>query len=76
THQIRVHLRASGHPIVGDQVYGEQRHAQGLRRQFLHAHHLEVRQPTTGQPLSFDSPLPPDLKSVLERLRAKSARSR
>jgi 23S rRNA pseudouridine1911/1915/1917 synthase len=76
THQIRVHLRAAGHPIVGDQVYGEQRHAQGLRRQFLHANHLNIRQPTTGQPLSFDSPLPADLTSVLERLRAKSARSR
>ena len=75
THQIRVHLRAAGHPIVGDQVYGEQRHAQGLRRQFLHAYHLEIRQPTSGQPLAFDSPLPPDLTAVLERLRAKGARS-
>lgn len=74
THQIRVHLRASGHPIVGDQVYGEQRHAQGLRRQFLHANHLALRQPTTGQPLSFNSALPPDLATVLERLRAKSSR--
>jgi len=75
THQIRVHLRALGHPIVGDQVYGEQRHAQGLRRQFLHANHLALRQPTTGRPLSFDSPLPADLTAVLERMRAKSARS-
>jgi 23S rRNA pseudouridine1911/1915/1917 synthase len=75
THQIRVHLRALGHPIVGDQVYGEQRHAQGLRRQFLHANHLGLRQPTTGQALSFDSPLPADLTAVLERMRAKSARS-
>ncbi len=76
THQIRVHLRASGHPIVGDQVYGEQRHAQGLRRQFLHSHHLGLRQPTTGQPLAFDSPLPPDLAAVLERMQMKAQRSR
>lgn len=75
THQIRVHLRASGHPIVGDQVYGEQRHAQGLRRQFLHASQLALRQPTTGQLLTFESPLPEDLLAVLERMRAKAARS-
>ena len=74
THQIRVHLQAIGHPIVGDQVYGEQRHAQGLRRQFLHAHLLELQQPTTGQPLAFSSPLPEDLQAVLDRLRAKTAR--
>ncbi|MCL4543746.1 MAG: RluA family pseudouridine synthase [Chloroflexi bacterium] len=74
THQIRVHLRASGHPIVGDQVYGEQRHAQGLRRQFLHAHLLELRHPTTDQALSFRSLLPTDLAAVLERMRIKAAR--
>jgi 23S rRNA pseudouridine1911/1915/1917 synthase len=74
THQIRVHLQASGHPIVGDQVYGEQRHAQGLRRQFLHAHRLELRQPSTGAALAFRSSLPDDLQAVLERLRGKAAR--
>jgi 23S rRNA pseudouridine1911/1915/1917 synthase len=74
THQIRVHLQAIGHPIVGDQVYGEQKHAQGLRRQFLHAHRLEIRQPTTGHPLVFVSPLPEDLTAVLDRLRAKASR--
>jgi len=74
THQIRVHLQALGHPIVGDQVYGEQKHAQGLRRQFLHAYRLELRQPSTGQALAFASPLPDDLAAVLERMRAKSGR--
>ena len=74
THQIRVHLKAIGHPIVGDQVYGEQKHAQGLRRQFLHADRLELHQPSSGRPLAFASPLPADLTAVLERMRAKAAR--
>lgn len=73
THQIRVHFRAIGHPIVGDQLYGEQKHAQGLRRQFLHAHLLQLRHPTTGQELTFRSDLPSDLTAVLTRLREKAA---
>ncbi len=76
THQIRVHLQSLGHPIVGDQVYGEQRHAQGLRRQFLHAHQLTFQHPQTDQVISFESPLPADLAAVLERLRGKAARTR
>lgn len=74
THQIRVHLQSIGHPIVGDQVYGEQKHAQGLRRQWLHAYRLELLHPTTRQPLAFASPLPDDLQAVLDRMRTKAGR--
>jgi 23S rRNA pseudouridine1911/1915/1917 synthase len=60
THQIRVHLAAIHHPIVGDLTYGRPEPPQPPR-QFLHATHLEFAHPRTGQWLIFDSPLPPDL---------------
>ncbi len=63
THQIRVHLAACGHPIVGDVLYGGEVHA-GLERQFLHACRLSFRSPSSGQQLQFESPLPMDLQSV------------
>jgi 23S rRNA pseudouridine1911/1915/1917 synthase len=68
THQIRVHFQAIGHPVCGDRVYGPAPDY-GLRRQFLHAAHLELAQPSTGEPLVFDSPLPNDLAEALERAR-------
>jgi 23S rRNA pseudouridine1911/1915/1917 synthase len=64
THQIRVHLAFTGHPVAGDQLYGH-RHA-GLPRQFLHATRLGFFQPTTGEWISLDSPLPPDLARFLD----------
>jgi 23S rRNA pseudouridine1911/1915/1917 synthase len=64
THQIRVHFQAIGHPVCGDRDYGGAP-AYGLSRQFLHAAHLELDQPTTGEHLSFDSPLPEDLAVAL-----------
>jgi 23S rRNA pseudouridine1911/1915/1917 synthase len=60
THQIRVHLAAIGHPVVGDLVYGHPQPPQPPR-QFLHAAHLEFAHPATGDWLIFESPLPPDL---------------
>ncbi len=69
THQIRVHFQAIGHPVIGDPHYGPAP-SYGLRRQFLHAAHLELDQPTTGERLSFDSPLPADLAVALTRARA------
>ncbi len=60
THQIRVHLAAIHHPIVGDLTYGRPEPPQPPR-QFLHATHLEFTHPRTGQWLIFDSPLPADL---------------
>ena len=73
THQIRVHLNAIGHPIVGDSLYGgvHRRVAPPLRavlrltRPFLHAEHLAFAHPTTGENLEFAAPLPQDLRSVL-----------
>jgi 23S rRNA pseudouridine1911/1915/1917 synthase len=60
THQIRVHLASVGHPVVGDATYGRPQ-APRPPRQFLHAAHLEFAHPITGEWLSFDAPLPPDL---------------
>jgi len=70
THQIRVHLAAVGHPVVGDAAYGGNRPAFGLDRPFLHAHVLGFRHPTTGENLRFEDPLGPDLAPVVEALRA------
>jgi 23S rRNA pseudouridine1911/1915/1917 synthase len=68
THQIRAHLAAIGHPLVGDPTYGEgERH--GLNRQFLHAHRLAFAHPSSGERLDFTSGLPPDLEAALELAR-------
>jgi 23S rRNA pseudouridine1911/1915/1917 synthase len=69
THQIRAHFEAIGHPVVGDPDYGHGERY-GLRRQFLHATHLELAQPLSGEQLVFDSPLPDDLRAALERARS------
>lgn len=91
THQIRVHLQAVRHPVVGDPVYGgrvkkqlslrqsERSLADALlrllRRQALHAAELEFVHPVTGEELRFRSELPPDLQEALERLRSFAAPS-
>jgi 23S rRNA pseudouridine1911/1915/1917 synthase len=69
THQIRVHLKAIGHPVVGDPVYGSGNTRRGLAlpRQFLHAYQLKFTHPITGIPLEFEAPLPPDLQTVLDQ---------
>lgn len=64
THQIRVHFAAVHHPVVGDAVYGRPQPPQPPR-QFLHAAHLELAHPTTGEWMVFDSPLPEDLERFL-----------
>jgi len=76
THQIRVHLNAIGHPIVGDSLYGgvhrrvahELRAVQRLDRPFLHAERLAFHHPRTGESLEFTAPLPDDLRLVLEEI--------
>jgi 23S rRNA pseudouridine1911/1915/1917 synthase len=73
THQIRVHLNAIGHPIVGDALYGgvhrrvphQLRAVQRLTRPFLHAERLAFAHPRTGDHLEFTAPLPSDLRAVL-----------
>jgi 23S rRNA pseudouridine1911/1915/1917 synthase len=76
THQIRVHLSAIGHPIVGDSLYGgvhrrvpgDIRAVQRLERPFLHAARLAFTHPREGRRLEFTAPLPADLLDVLEEL--------
>jgi 23S rRNA pseudouridine1911/1915/1917 synthase len=71
THQIRVHLQAIGHPIVGDAEYGAPgADPLGLERQFLHAARLGFTHPVTGEAVVCTSPLPADLVAALERARA------
>jgi 23S rRNA pseudouridine1911/1915/1917 synthase len=67
THQIRLHLKAIGHPVVGDPVYGSGTRLKRIRldRQFLHAYQLHFRHPSTGQMLELEAPLPDDLQAVL-----------
>jgi 23S rRNA pseudouridine1911/1915/1917 synthase len=79
THQIRVHLSAIGHPIVGDPTYGgvhrrtlpNLRAVQKLERPFLHSARLAFTHPTDGRRIEFDSPLPPDLQVVLDDIVAR-----
>lgn len=80
THQIRVHLSSIGHPIVGDALYGGvRRRVRGdirpvlkLQRPFLHAARLAFKHPVDGRRMEYESELPPDLKSVLDELIARS----
>jgi 23S rRNA pseudouridine1911/1915/1917 synthase len=66
THQIRVHFAAIGHPIFGDHVYGKR--SSLLGRQFLHAHRLGFKLPSSGKFVEFRTGLSPDLEEVLRRL--------
>ncbi len=68
THQIRVHLQAIGHPVVGDAVYGGQRAALALDRPFLHAGGLAFAHPVTAEPIEVEEPLAPELVALLDRL--------
>ncbi|MDG2427240.1 MAG: RluA family pseudouridine synthase [Acidimicrobiales bacterium] len=72
THQIRVHLSAIGHPLVGDRAYGGQRESGSdqlrIDRPFLHASHLAFDHPVTGERMSFDAPLPDELLDLLQHL--------
>ncbi|HEY7420011.1 MAG TPA: RluA family pseudouridine synthase [Ktedonobacteraceae bacterium] len=69
THQIRVHLQAIGHHVVGDPVYGSGHSRKGLHvpRQFLHAYQLRFPHPTSGKLVEFEAPLPTDLQAVLDQ---------
>jgi 23S rRNA pseudouridine1911/1915/1917 synthase len=69
THQIRVHLSAIGHPVIGDATYRGRRAELPLARPFLHAWRLHLRHPADGREMEFTSPLPADLEEVLSGLR-------
>jgi 23S rRNA pseudouridine1911/1915/1917 synthase len=74
THQIRVHVAAMGHPVVGDTMYGAPRQARGknavigLARNFLHAAELEFKHPRTGETVALKSELPEELREFLRRV--------
>src|SRR5271156_1488457 len=74
THQIRVHVAAMGHPVVGDTTYGAPKQARGhsaaihLPRNFLHAAELEFRHPRTGETIALKSDLPKELREFLNKL--------
>ena len=58
THQLRVHLQALGHPIVGDRLYATSALAHAAPRLLLHAQHLQLRHPVTGELLQLEAALP------------------
>ena len=71
THQIRVHLASAGHPIAGDDKYGDFElnralHKQGLKRMFLHAWRLQFDHPVTGERMELIAALPPELQNFAE----------
>ncbi len=76
THQIRVHMTYIGHPVVGDPKYGATRHGKvkgnfSIQGQALHSISLELTHPTTGEVMTFTSPLPEDMEKILKKLRNK-----
>ncbi len=80
THQIRVHAAFAGHPVAGDDKYGDREHNArmrelGLRRMFLHASSIAFRWPDTGAAFRVDAGLPAELAAVLTRLRAGATQS-
>lgn len=68
THQIRVHAKFMGHPVVGDKTYGYKNQRFKLDGQLLHSKQIEFTDPETGRVLSFESPLPPYFERVLKIL--------
>ncbi len=68
THQIRVHMKHIGHPVVGDDVYGKEDKKFGLKGQLLHSKSIGFIHPTTKEYLEFDSELPDYFKKVLEKI--------
>jgi 23S rRNA pseudouridine955/2504/2580 synthase len=72
-HQIRVHGQYAGHPLAGDDKYGDREfdrklHAQGLRRLFLHAHQLTFTNPSTNEIQTVKAPLPVELRDFLQKI--------
>ncbi len=72
THQIRVHLKWLGHPLVGDVIYGYRKQKISLKRLFLHAAEIHIDSPKRGARVEVTSPLPAALTKILARLREQS----
>ena len=69
THQIRVHSKFIGHPVVGDPLYNGKKEF-GLESQLLHAYRLELDHPSTGERMVFCAPLPDTFRKTLKKLRS------
>jgi 23S rRNA pseudouridine1911/1915/1917 synthase len=71
THQIRIHMKYRGTPILGDSIYGQdtanKRH--GVHRQMLHAYRLEFTHPVTGEPCKFEAPCPHDMSILIDKIK-------
>ena len=67
THQIRVHMKAIGHPLLGDTKYTARKNFFDIKGQALHSHTLSLIHPTTGERMTFTAPLPDDMKKILTR---------
>ena len=68
THQIRVHMTAIGHPLLGDTKYTARKNPFDICGQALHSHTLTLIHPVTGRLMTFTAPLPDDMKNILNRL--------
>lgn len=71
THQIRVHMAAIGHPLLGDTKYTARKNPFDITGQALHSHTLSLIHPTTKEQMNFTAPLPDDIKNILGILRGK-----
>ena len=76
THQIRVHARYLGHPVVGDRTYGYKKQRFALNGQLLHAFRLTLTHPVSGERMQFCAPLPDYFENVLRILRAERGEER
>ena len=74
THQIRVHMTAIDHPVLGDRMYSTSNKAIRSPRVFLHARRVELGHPATGEDVAYEAPLPMDLTRVLESLSSTGSR--
>ena len=72
THQIRVHAKHLGNPVVGDPVYGYKKQKLGVDGQLLHAQRLELTHPTSGKRMTFNAPLPDVFLEILQKLCGKT----
>ena len=64
THQIRIHMKYLGYPLIGDYLYNPD--MEYMTRQALHSHHMEFTHPITGEHMSFTAPLPEDMAQVMQ----------
>ncbi len=69
THQIRVHMTAIGHPLLGDTKYTARKNFFDIKGQALHSHTLNLIHPTTKEQMNFTAPLPDDMENILKSLR-------